>query len=200
MQRALTHRESSRRTRSAGSLTVLGALSALLLTGCNAGSASTGTMGRASSGAPAQGSVGADSVPGAKNSAPGAPPAPIAVTRPPQVSTSGAPVVGTGPRLTRTASLELQVKNIEAAAAQVQAVATALQAQVLNEQIGTGIPGPPVPLQSRSKTTTGFGTLTLSVPADTLDMALDQLGSVRCCSAPCPAKTSRPRTSTPRAV
>src|ERR1019366_3361856 len=114
------------------------------------------------------------------NSAHGAPPVPSAVTGPAQVSKSGAAVVGAGPKLTKSASLDLQVKTIDAAA-QVRTIATGLQAQVLSEQIGTGSPGGPVPLQSksdaqgRSGAATGFGTLTLSVPSGTLEAALDQL-------------------------
>jgi hypothetical protein len=88
------------------------------------------------------------------------------------------PAVSTGPKLTKTASLGLQVQDIDAAAAQVRSIATALQAQVLSEQIGSGIPGGPVPLENRSTTATGFGTVTLSVPADSLDTALDQLTRV----------------------
>jgi hypothetical protein len=87
-------------------------------------------------------------------------------------------VPGIGPRLTKSASLSLQVKNIDAAAAQVRTVASGLQAQVLNEQIGTGSPGGPTPLQSKSDVASGFGTLTLSVPADKLDTALDQLARI----------------------
>jgi len=181
MQRTFTHRESRRHIRPASSLIVLGALSALLLAGCTSGgSAGTRTAGSASGGAPGQDSVGV-STSGATNSAPGAPPVPSAVTGPAQVSKSGAAVVGAGPKLTKSASLDLQVKNIDAAAAQVRTIATGLQAQVLSEQIGTGSPGGPVPLQSksnaqgRSGAATGFGTLTLSVPSGTLEAALDQL-------------------------
>ena len=181
MQRAFTHRESGRHVRLARSLIVLGALSALLLAGCSSGgSAGTSTAGSPSGGAPARDSVGASS-PGAKNSAPGVAPVPSAVTGPAQASKSGAAVVGLGPKQTKSASLDLQVKSIDAAAAQVRLIATGLQAQVLSEQIGTGSSGGPVPLQSksnaegRSGAMTGFGTLTLSVPADTLDAALDQL-------------------------
>jgi hypothetical protein len=52
-----------------------------------------------------------------------------------------------------------------------------LQAQVISEQIGAGGPGEPgrLPLPGTSGAGTGFGTLTLSVPADKLDIALDQL-------------------------
>jgi hypothetical protein len=87
-------------------------------------------------------------------------------------------VPGVGPKLTKSASLSVQVKNIDAAAAQVRSIATGLQAQVLNEQIGTGGPGGPVPLQGRSDVASGFGTLSLSVPADKLDTALDQLARI----------------------
>jgi len=62
-----------------------------------------------------------------------------------------------------------------------------LQAQVLSEQIGSGGPGDPMPLQGKSTAVNGVGgtgsvdgvgTLTLSVPADKLDTALDQLARI----------------------
>jgi hypothetical protein len=83
-----------------------------------------------------------------------------------------------GPKLTKNASLDLQVKDVAAAAAKVRGIAAGLQAQVLSEQLGTGDPGGPVPLQKGIESSiaqSGFGTLTLSVPADKLDTALDQL-------------------------
>ena len=189
MYTAFAHRESSRRTLPARrlparSLVALGVLSALLLAGCGTGgSAGTSTVGRASGGAPAQdlapansgaGSSGASSAPGAKPGTQAAPGAPSPV----QGSRSGTPVPGVGPKLTKNASLSLQVKNIDAAAAQVRTIASGLQAQVLNEQIGTGTPGGPVPLTSQPDSTTGFGTLTLSVPAEKLDTALNQLARI----------------------
>jgi len=143
---------------------ILAALSAWLLAGCGSGSSSsTSTAGIAGGGSRSQGSV------GAKEGVPGVRPAPNALTGPAQVAKSGPPVVGVGPKLTKTASLNLQVKDIDTAAAQVRTIASGLQAQVLSEQVGTGSPSGPVPLQSRSSTATSFGTLTLSVPADTLD-------------------------------
>jgi hypothetical protein len=87
-------------------------------------------------------------------------------------------VVGVGPKLTRNASLDLRVKDVSVGAARVRSIATGLQAQVLNEQIGKGDPGGPVPLQEGSEPSiaqTGFGTMTLSVPADKLDPAMDQI-------------------------
>jgi len=84
-------------------------------------------------------------------------------------------VTGIGPKLTRSASLDLQVKDIAAAAARVRSIAIGLQAQVLSEQIGRGGPGSPGPLQSQADPLNGFGTLTLSVPAGQLETALDQL-------------------------
>jgi hypothetical protein len=190
MNPSLPHPESRRRTLSARSprlrgLIVLSVLSALLLAGCSSGgSAGTSTVGTASAGAPAQdlaraGNGAAAGPPGASASGakPGAQTVPGALS-PVQGSKSAAPVPGVGPRLTKTASLSVQVKNIDVAAAQVRTIATGLQAQVLNEQIGTGSPGGPVPLQGKSDSATGFGTLTLSVPADKLDTALDQLARI----------------------
>ena len=194
MQGAFTHRDSPRRIRSARSLIALGALSAVLLAGCGSGGAASTTVGAASGGAPARDSAranssAANSAPAAKDGTLGAPSVSGASAGSSGVSKSGAPVPGLGPKLTKSASLEVQVKNIDAAAAQVRTIATGLQAQVLNEQIGTGGPGGPgpvplqspggqVPLQSKSDAITGFGTLTLSVPADKLDTALDQLSRI----------------------
>jgi hypothetical protein len=96
-------------------------------------------------------------------------------------------VVGANAKVTRNASLELKVANVETAAARVRAVATGLQAQILTEQIGKGDPGDPIPVQEGTNqpsatdnpgNTSGFGTLTLSVPADKLDAALDQLAKI----------------------
>jgi len=179
MQRAFTYRQSPCHVRPAISLIALAALSALLLAGCSGGSpGNTSTVRTASGAAPVpesigpNGASGASSASGAKNSAPRAQPAP------------GAPLVGVGPKLTRSASLDLQVKDISVGAAQVRTIATGLQAQVLGEQIGTGSPGGPQPLQTPSAPARkfdslgGFGTLTLSVPADKLDTALDQLARI----------------------
>jgi hypothetical protein len=164
MKPAFIHREPRRRSRPTSSLIVLGALSALLLTGCGSGgTTATSSEGRASGGALAQDSAAAKGDTGTKNSVP-------------EASKQG--VVGVGPKLTKSASLDLRVKNIDAAAAQVRAIATGLQAQVLSEQIGTGGSGGPVPLQSKSDALGGFGTLTLSVPADKLDSAVDQLARI----------------------
>ena len=171
MQRPFTQSTSPRPTPAAGRLITLGVLSALLLAGCGGGTSSTGAVGSASRG----------SRPGQRRSQgqrSRCPVRPRCSCRDSDVAKPGAPVPGVGPKLTKTASLSVQVKNIDAAAAQVRSIATGLQAQVLNEQIGTGSPGGPVPLQGRSDVASGFGTLTLSVPADKLDTALDQLARI----------------------
>ena len=205
MSGQLTQRTSPRRLRRASTLVALGALSALLLAGCSSGGTTTAsTGGSASGGAPAQDSAGAKSAPQARQATPGV----SSVAGGPATareSASGAPVVGVGPKLTRSASLELTVTNIDAAAARVRAIATGLQAQVLSEQIGNGGPNDPMPLQGKADASSGtaatggaagtgsavgtggtaggaadqgFGTLTLSVPADKLDTALDQLTKI----------------------
>jgi Domain of unknown function (DUF4349) len=175
MQPAFTHRQSRLCTRTR-SLVAVGALSALLLVGCGGGgSASTVTRPAVGRGAPAQGSLGRSSAPLA---APGTPSVPGVSAGPAGASKLGTPVVGVGPKLTKSASLDLQVKDISAAAARVRSIAAGLQAQVLNEQIGQGSPGDPRPLQSGSDPLNGFGTLTLLVPADQLDTALDQLARI----------------------
>jgi hypothetical protein len=181
MQRPFTQCTFPRPTPAAGRLIALGILSALLLAGCGGGTSSTGAVVKAGGGAPVVGSASGaparDSA-GAKDSAAVAPSSPGAPAGTSGVSKPGAPVPGVGPKLTKTASLSVQVKNIDAAAAQVRSIATGLQAQVLNEQIGTGAPGGPVPLQGRPDVASGFGTLTLSVPADKLDAAMDQLARI----------------------
>lgn len=186
-------------------------LSALLLAGCSSngssdtsaeskavapGSAqSTGAPGFSESDTAASGNAYSD----AQKGAPGAAPAPdlsngsaaAAPAKPGRAGTISR--VGTGAKLTRNASLDLKVANIETAAARVRTLATGLQAQILSEQIGKGDPGDPVPLTGETTQSTvpgssgnigapdnrtGFGTLTLSVPADKLDAALDQLARV----------------------
>lgn len=186
-------RKSPRRLRRASAVVALATLSALLLAGCGGGGTdTTSTVGRAGGDARSEDSTGANSAPGAKPGAPSVGGAPA----PAEVSKSGVPLVGAGQKLTRSASLELTVQNIDAAAARVRAVATGLQAQVLSEQTGSGGPGGPIPLQGTTEGTgvspgsggsagtggsggsQGFGTLTLSVPADKLDAALDQLAKI----------------------
>jgi hypothetical protein len=122
--------------------------------------------------APARDSTQVNPAPEAKL-APGAPAGRADVAKP------GAPVVGVAPKLTKSASLDLRVKDISAAAAQVRSIATGLQALVLSEQIGKGGPGDPQPLQGDNERFDGAGTLSLSVPADKLDTALDQLASAK---------------------
>jgi|BarGraNGADG00212_1021973.scaffolds.fasta_scaffold29867_2 hypothetical protein len=150
------------------------ALTALLLAGCGGGGASTSSG--AVSGAAARESAQLNAAPGVKS-------APGASTRQVEISKPGTQTVGVGTKLTRSASLDLRVKDIGTAAARVRTIAAGLQAIVLSEQIGNGGPGDPlpVPLASSgrpSNSANGFGTLTLSVPADKLDIALDQLAAV----------------------
>ncbi|MHB1472331.1 MAG: DUF4349 domain-containing protein [Dermatophilaceae bacterium] len=156
-------------------LIAVGALTALLLSGCSAGGNSAGTSsdGTLSGGVAARDSarLGAPEVKaGADGQA-----APATASKP------GSAVVGVGPKLTKSASLDLRVKDISVAAARVRSIATGLQAQVLSEQIGGGGPGDRKPLSNNGVPSNdlgdlvGFGTLTLSVPADSLDTALDQI-------------------------
>jgi len=177
MKFRFTHSESPWRARPALTrrrIFVVGALSALLLSGCSGGGSSSTSAGAAVGGvSPAQDSARVNSAPEAKSVA-GAPQAGSAA-----VSKSGTPVVSLGPKLTKSASLDLRVKNISIAAAQVRSIATGLQALVLGEQIGNRGGGNPAPQSSNGESSDdlgGFGTLTLSVPSDKLDTALDQLG------------------------
>ena len=57
-------------------------------------------------------------------------------------------------------------------------MALGLRALVLGEQIGKRGPGDPTPFQDGGEPYGGFGTLTLSVPSDQLDVALDQLAKI----------------------
>jgi hypothetical protein len=182
MTRAIIHRTFPRRSWPFRSLVAVGALSALLLAGCGNGGSGTATTQAAVGGAATgQDRAAADSAaPGLQGAPEAKGIAPVAPTAGSAGSTGaakpGVPVVG--PKLTKNASLDLRVKEVAAAAAKVRAIAAGLQAQVLSEQIGTGDPGGPVPPQEGSQPSiaqTGFGTLTLSVPADKLDTALDQL-------------------------
>jgi hypothetical protein len=183
MQIALAHRESLirfrasrcvRRLRPARALIALSALSALLLSGCGSSPiTSSSSEGTAGSVASARDSVQPDAAP-AGTSVAGSPPG-SAEASSGDVAKPEAPALGVAPKLTKNASLDLRVKDISAAAAQVRGIATGLQALVLSEQIGKGGPGDPQPLRGDDEPSGGFGTLTLSVPADKLDSALDQL-------------------------
>lgn len=159
-----------------GKMIAAGALTALLLAGCSGGSTSGSTDAAVNGGVVARDSshLGA---PEAKSGA-------VAPGTPADAPKPGSAAVSVGPKLTKSASLELRVKDISVAAALVRNIATGLQAQVLSEQIGTGGPGDPMPLSGNEGSSSqpgdgfGFGTLTLSVPADKLDVALDQLGKI----------------------
>ena len=159
-----------------GKMIAAGTLTALLLSGCSAGGSSS-TSAAVGGGAPAAGGTRVNGAPEAKSGA-------VAPGAPADSSKLGSAVVSVGPKLTKSASLDLRVKDISIAAAQVRNIATGLQAQVLSEQIGTGGPGDPVPLSNTGGSSSapgdgfGFGTLALSVPADKLDTALDQLGKI----------------------
>jgi len=160
-------------------------LSMLLLAGCG-----NGTSGSTSAQSLRVGTAAPDQVGGKGGAGLSTPSG--ASSKPAEAAKPGAPPVGIGQKLTKSASIDLRVKNIEAAAARVRAIATGLQAQILSEQLGNGDPGgPPVPLldgkgQSgaavgggETGNGAGFGTMTLSVPADKLDAALAQLASAR---------------------
>lgn len=156
-------------------LIAAGALAALLLAGCSGSSTSTSSPGAAGGAVALQDSAQVKGAPEARTGvvAPGAPA---------DASKPGSPVATVGPKLTKSASLALRVKNISKAAASVRAIATGLQAQVLSEQIGGSLPGDPRPLADNGQPSSdfnGFGTLTLSVPADKLDVALDQLSAAQ---------------------
>jgi len=130
----------------------LAAISALVLAGCSGGGAAT-SGGAIGSVAPSPGhAVQYDRAPEAKSAA-------GARAGQADVSKTGTPVVGIAPKLARS-------------------IASGLQAVVLSEQMGNGGPAGPGPVQDGRDTFGDSGTLTLSVPADKLDTALDQLARI----------------------
>jgi hypothetical protein len=163
-----------RRTPLARRTTVaVAALSALLLAGCGGGTTSSDSQASVGGGAVARDSAQSKGAPETQFDA-AAPGAPASGSKP------ASAVVSIAPKLTKSASLDLRVKNISAAAARVRGIAVGLQALILSEQIGKGGPGGPTPDSTGGGATGdlgGFGTLTLSVPSDKLDTALDQLSS-----------------------
>jgi len=156
-------------------LIAAGVLTTLLLAGCSGATTTSSTSGAAGGGVALQDSAQVKGAPEARTGA-------VAPGAPADASKPGSAVASVGPKLTKSASLDLRVKNIRKAAASVRAIATGLQAQVLSEQIGGGLPGDPRPLAGNGRPPSdfnGFGTLTLSVPADKLDVALDQLSAAQ---------------------
>lgn len=179
MRIALTHSESTWRVRPARhtrtalprrTLVAAGAAGLLVLSGCSGGDTASSSEGAVGAVAPARGSAQLNSAPGDKSVA-GSKAGSADVAKP----ASGA--VSVGPKLTKSASLDLRVKDIGAAASSVRTVALGLQALVMGEQIGKGGPGDPT-LQDGGEPFGGFGTLTLSVPSDQLDAALDRLAKI----------------------
>lgn len=77
--------------------------------------------------------------------------------------------------LARSASLALKVKEIGAAAASVRSISAANDGIILSENIGGG---GPTPADATAVTPTTYGEITISVPSDRLDRALDALARV----------------------
>ncbi|MEP7034217.1 MAG: DUF4349 domain-containing protein [Dermatophilaceae bacterium] len=175
MQVALTNRDAFWRGLPAPrirTIVAMGAISALLLSACSGGAPTTTSGQESASRVPAaQGRTQFDLAQSDK-AASGAVAGGAGATK------SGTPVVGLGPKLTRSASLQVQVGNVSSAAARVRTIAAGLQALILSEQIGKGGPGGPGPVQDATAPDGGFGTMTLSVPADKLDTAMDQLAKI----------------------
>ncbi|HET7660458.1 MAG TPA: DUF4349 domain-containing protein [Oryzihumus sp.] len=155
------------RTRRARVAAVAGALLVATLAACSSsGNASSSSVGAASQAGGS--SVGGDQkAPPASGSA-ASKPGSEAVTQ----------VVAAERKITRTASLSIQVKDVAGAANAVHAIVAGLDGFVLNEQLGKD--GGPQPLTGAapSQAFNGFGTITVSVPADKLDTTLDQLARV----------------------
>jgi hypothetical protein len=157
MQDVSTHRKTRRQVRPALSQRrivatgVLSAISALVLAGCGGGEASTGDAAVGGVAPVPNSAAHFDSAPSGK-SAPGTPAGPAEVSR------TGTPVIAIGPKLTRSASLEIRVTNIGTAATRVRSIASGLQGLVLSEQIGNGGPVDPGPLKDGSEPFVGSGT------------------------------------------
>ena len=137
----------------------LATLSVLLLAGCGGGS-NEGTVGgvasaqrgEQSNAAPADKSVAA--TPGGKSLVGPQADSPDASAS--AAAKLAAPAVGIAARLTKSASLDLRVRDISAAAAQVRGVATALEAPVLSDQVGKGDPGEPPSRKGGNEPVRGF--------------------------------------------
>ena len=87
-------------------------------------------------------------------------------------------VVAAGRQIARTASLSVQVKDIATAAASVRAVTSGLDGYVLSEQMGKEDGPRPLEQTSPGSAFGGYGTISVSVPADKLDSALDQVARI----------------------
>lgn len=87
-------------------------------------------------------------------------------------------VVSAERKITRNASLSVQVRDVARAAATVRAIAAGAEGFVLNEQLGKDGGPQPVPDADPQATFGGFGTISLSVPTERLDAVLDQLSRV----------------------
>ncbi len=180
MHLTFTHRESpwrvlpARHTRPAlprRTLAAAGVVGLLLLSGCGGGGDASSSEAAVGAVSPARGGAQLNSAPGDKSVA-GSKAGSADASKPASAA------VNVGPKLTKSASLDLRVKDISAAASRVRTVALGLQALILGEQIGKGGTGGPTPFQDGGEPFGGFGTLTLSVPSDQLDVALDQLAKI----------------------
>ena len=87
-------------------------------------------------------------------------------------------VVAAERKITRTASLSVQVKDVAVAAATVRGIAAGADGFVLSEQMGKDGGPQPVPQADPGSTFGGFGTISLSVPTERLDAVLTQLSRV----------------------
>ena len=150
---------------------VVALTAAVLLAGLAAGCSGSGSTVSSSSGAGSDSRAGAS--PGQQDTGKVAPSGPGAAG-----SDTVNQVVAAERKITRSASLSVQVKDVAAAAATVRGIASGADGFVLNEQMGKDGGPQPVPDSSPGATFGGFGTISLSVPADRLDAVLDQLSRV----------------------
>ncbi|MGN6636964.1 MAG: DUF4349 domain-containing protein [Oryzihumus sp.] len=145
---------------------VAGALLVAALAGCSSSGNSASSSAGAASEAGGPSVSGDQKAPAASGS--GGSPGSQAVTQ----------VVAAERKITRTASLSIQVKDVAGAATAVHVIVDGLDGFVLNEQLGKDGGPQPLPGATPSQAFNGFGTITVSVPADKLDTTLDQLARV----------------------
>ncbi|HET7474708.1 MAG TPA: DUF4349 domain-containing protein [Dermatophilaceae bacterium] len=142
----------------------------VLLAGCSGASTGSGTS---SSGANAGGGA-AVTAGGDLAGAPETAPKPAAQPGRASAATPGTTAVA--PKIVKTATISVEVKDIAAAASSVRGIATGQRGYVVSESIGSG--DGPKPLADRAEPLGGFGQLTISVPAAALDATLAELAKV----------------------
>lgn len=179
-------RHPSRSSRLVG-VALAGSLALVAATACGAGGDSS--SGSGGSQAAPQSQARADLAGSGKEPAPGAFTEGATTDRTTTGSTTVVPAVADR-KLARRADVGLRVKDVSAAATRLRDIAAAAGGIVVAEQVSSdpqapGEPGPvdpaPTDLPKEPATpvpTPGYGTVTISVPADRLDATLDEVAKV----------------------